>query len=88
MLVLQEDYPEAIKAYEQEQDNPYALRALALMTMHGITFDDQGDSEKALIYLKKIKNPLPYDYELMVQAYEKLGNQAEADKLRAKLESK
>lgn len=86
-LVLQGDYEGAIKAYEGEPNNPYALRALALLWMNGFTsFEDRGDKAKALTYLLKIPNPVKFDYELMQLIYEELGNKAEAEKIREKLE--
>ncbi|WP_282938920.1 carboxypeptidase-like regulatory domain-containing protein [Paenibacillus sp. RC67] len=64
-LVLQGDYQGAIKAYEAEGDNPYALRALAIMMLNGIDREDKGDKAKALGYLQRISNPAPFDLELI-----------------------
>ncbi|WP_409342969.1 hypothetical protein [Paenibacillus sp. MBLB4367] len=83
-LVLEGDYPGAIQAYEGEQDNPYALRALALLWMNGWTFEDKGDKAKALAYLQKIAAPAKFDYELMQTIYESLGNAKEAERIRGK----
>ncbi|MUT64971.1 tetratricopeptide repeat protein [Paenibacillus sp. NEAU-GSW1] len=71
-LVMEGSYEEAIRAYESESaGNDYALRALAMMALHGITFEDQGDPGKALFYLNKIADPSPYDLQSIRSAEER-----------------
>lgn len=94
--VLQGNYEQAIEAYEQELNNPFALRALALMYSHGFSSDDRyheaekekniGDPAKALYYLQMIANPSQYDLQQMRDAYIRLGNQEEADRIKRMLE--
>lgn len=64
-LVVEGKYEEAMQTYETELHNPYALRALAIMHLHGITMDDEGDPQTALSYLRQIPHPSPFDRELM-----------------------
>lgn len=85
-LVLQGQYEEALLAYEEEQDSPYAWRAAAMLHFMGWrSLDDAGDKAKALEYLLRIENPTRADYEWMAQAYEALGDKAKAEEARQRL---
>lgn len=79
-LVVEGKYEEAMQAYETERDNPYALRALAIMHLHGITMEDKGDPQSALRYLRQIPHPTSFDRELMRQAEDGL-KKATANKI-------
>lgn len=74
-LVMQGDYEAAIRSYEAEGNNDYALRALALMTLNGFTWEDKGDPGKALTYLRKIAKPSEYDKDLIKSAEDELEKQ-------------
>lgn len=74
-LVMQGDYEAAIRSYEAEINNDYALRALALMTSNGFSRTDNGDPVKALSYLRKIAELSEYDKQLIKSAEDELQKQ-------------
>lgn len=60
--VLQGEYEEAKRAYEQEPENDHALRILAMFSQHGIQYGGKDiDMNQALAYLKRIKHPTEQD---------------------------
>lgn len=63
--VIQQNFDQAIAAYESEMEHPNALRALAMIYRTGTELNDQGDPQKALAYLKKIKDPTERDQQLI-----------------------
>ncbi|MBP1989168.1 hypothetical protein [Paenibacillus eucommiae] len=81
-LVMEYDYEGAKQAYEQQLDEPYALRALALLWLNGSSKDDEGDKAKALYYYKKLAYPSSFDLQMMASAYEALGDHDEAKRIR------
>lgn len=70
-LILEKRYKEAVMAYEREGDNDRALRVLAKLTEHGVT-EAEGDPEKALAYLKRIRLPNAEDLADMERLKAKL----------------
>lgn len=64
--VLVHDWERAIEAYQQEEDREDAIRALG--RIYAIGTDSSGadkDPELALAYLRRLKDPAPYDLNLM-----------------------
>ena len=86
-LVLQGEYEKAKVAYEQDLDNPHALRVLANLYMFGTKSDGERNYSKALGYLQRIQNPSLAEWRMMNKAYIELGMDQEAERAEAEIRS-
>lgn len=75
-LLLQHQQAAAIRAFQSEIPNPYALRALAVLALygHGMNSTSREGAAQALAYLNQIPNRTPTILQLVKDAKRQLAN--------------